>query len=175
MKDLKSISKENIDKNFWSVISVVPEIPQDYSDSHFFDVYCSTLKFTDYFNGSSLKFHIYCNSRQEMYIIFSELLDHEFDHIKINDPCDESGKDTFRRINKRIWFPFDDLKAEEIEFWDSSGFCIETLPRLEVNIPYTDVKEFFDFINSLKSLNFMCFKLKDGYQIGSHQHFYIID
>ena len=175
MKNLRSISKENISKNFWSVISVVPEIPQDYSDPHFFDVYCSTLKSTDYFNGSSLQFHIYCNSRQEMYIIFSELLDHNFDHVRVNDPCDESGNDTFRRINKRLWFPYDDLKNEEIEFWDSSKFCIETLPRLEVNVPCTDIREFFEFITSLKSLNFMCFKLKSGFQIGNHQHFYVID
>ena len=175
MKNLRSIRKENISRNFWSVISVVPEIPQDYSDPHFFDVYCSTLKFTDYFNGSSLQFHIYCNSRQEMYIIFSELLDHNFDHVTVNDPCDESGNDTFRRINKRLWFPYDDLKDEEVDYWDTSGFCIETLPRLEVNIPYTEVREFFDFVNSLKDLNFMCFKLKTGYQIGQHQSKYVID
>ena len=110
-----------------------------------------------------------------MYIVFSELLDHNFDHVKVNDPCDESGNDTFRRINKRLWFPYDDLKSEEVDYWDTSGFCIETLPSLDVNVPYACVREFFDFINSLKDLNFMSFKLKTGYQIGQHQSKYIID
>ena len=176
MKNLRSISKENISKNFWSVFGIFPELPSqsfDKLEPHYREAYLSTLR--HYSDHGLVKFKFYFNSRQEMYQIFSILLDHNYNHIIVSDPCDETGKDTFRRVNKRVWLNLDDYELEIKDAYDygeivsSCRYGIEKYYiNLEVNIPISGIKNFISLIDSLGELGYKSIRLAPGIQLGQN-------
>lgn len=173
--ELKSKKEEMISNNYWSVFTVCPAFPEDYSDPHFFDVYRSTLKGTDYFKGSAFRYYLGFNSREELYTVFVDLLDHGYRHIVVKDPCDERGDDTFRLINPRYWFSNKEIQESgDIDCWYENQFQVESLPEIEIMVQYDELKRFFDYLESLKRLNFKSIRLKAGYQIGQYKPLYVI-
>lgn len=169
MKNYKSRSKENIEKgNKWSVIAVYPPLPDATlfeSDHHYQEIYLNNLK--EYSWSGEVPFTIYFNSRQELYQIYSYLLDLGYSHIKVNDPCDERGDDTFRRYNSRVWLDEEYLELESANNFKGSkfqrivyswDFCFNRcgLVTLTVQVP---IKYFSEFMNNIYDIRDLRYKL----------------
>ena len=169
-------SIEMVKLNKWSVLAVHPELPETeifMEDTHYREIYLNNIRY--YSLSGEVPFIIYFNSRQEMYQIFSYFLDLGYNHIKINDPCDETGNDTFRRFNKRIWFSDSYLKS--LDFKDnmlftihSGSYCLERygLMSLTVRVPMKYFTNFLINVDNLKQLNYRVLKLRKDCSLGQN-------